>query len=110
MNKRDFIKSAAVMAGVSAITPFATVSGKNKTPSAAAQQKSKVSLKKALVFGMIQDKGSLTDKFKIARDAGFDGVELNSPTDLSLTDLLQAKRNAGIELPSVINKDHWSKP
>lgn len=110
MNKRDFIKSAAVMAGVSAITPFATVSGKNKTPSAAAQQKSKVSLKKALVFGMIQDKVSLTDKFKIARDAGFDGIELNSPTDLSLTDLLQAKQSAGIELPSVINKDHWSKP
>ena len=81
MNKRDFIKSAAVMAGVSAITPFATVSGKNKTPSAAAQQKSKVSLKKALVFGMIQDKGSLTDKFKIARDAGYDGIEVNSPTD-----------------------------
>ena len=111
MNKRDFIKSAAVMAGVSAITPLATVSGINKAPSMTAEQKpTKVTLKKALVFGMIQDEGSLTDKFKIARDAGFDGVELNSPTDFPLTDILQAKQRAGIELPSVINKDHWSKP
>ncbi len=110
MNKRDFIKSAAAMAGVSAIAPFATVSGKNKTPSAAAQQKNKVSLKKALVFGMIQSEDSLTDKFKIAREAGFDGIELNSPTEFPLTDILQAKRDAGIELPGVINKDHWSKP
>jgi L-ribulose-5-phosphate 3-epimerase len=110
MNKRDFIKSAAVIAGVSAITPFATVSGKDKAPSVATKQKTKVSLKKALVFGMIQDKVSLTDKFKIARDAGFDGIELDSPTDLPLADLLQAKQSAGIELPSVINKDHWSKP
>lgn len=111
MNKRDFIKSAAVMAGVSAITPFATVSGINKAPFRTVEQKTtKMSLKKALVFGMIKDEGSLTDKFKIARDAGFDGVELDSPTDYPLTDILRAKQSAGIELPSVINKDHWSKP
>lgn len=111
MNKRDFIKSAAVMAGVSAITPFATVSGINKVPFMTAEQKTtKMSLKKALVFGMIKDEGSLTDKFKIARDAGFDGVELDSPADFPLTDILRAKQSAGIELPSVINKDHWSKP
>lgn len=99
------------MAGVSAITPFATVSGANGTSSVSAQQDSaKVSLKKALVFGMIRDKVSLTDKFKIAREAGFDGIELNSPTDFPLSDILQAKKSAGLELPSVINKDHWSKP
>ena len=99
------------MAGVSAITPFATVSGANGTSSVSAQQDSaKVSLKKALVFGMIRDKVSLADKFKIAREAGFDGIELNSPTDFPLSDILQAKKSAGLELPSVINKDHWSKP
>ncbi len=48
MNKRDFIKSAAAMAGVSAIAPFATVSGKNKTPSAAAQQKKQSVIKKSV--------------------------------------------------------------
>ena len=99
------------MAGVSAITPFATVSGANGTSSVSAQQDpAKVSLKKALVFGMIRDKVSLADKFKIAREAGFDGIELNSPTDFPLSDILQAKKSAGLELPSVINKDHWSKP
>lgn len=62
MNKRDFIKSAAVMAGVSAITPLAAAAGVSKPPFMTAQQKpSKVTLKKGLVFGMIQDKVSLTD-------------------------------------------------
>jgi hexulose-6-phosphate isomerase len=33
--------------------------------------------KKALCFGMIQGKGSVEDKLRIAKDAGFDGVEIN---------------------------------
>lgn len=111
MNKREFIKSAAVIAGVSAITPFSIVSGKEMGPSVRQQQNhGRVTLKKALVFGMIQGDGSLIDKFRIAKEAGFDGIELNSPTDLKMADILQAQQSVGIELPSVINKDHWSKP
>ena len=43
-------------------------------------------------------------QFKIARDAGFDRCS----RPISLNDL--RKTDTGIELPSVINKDHWSKP
>lgn len=59
---------------------------------------------------MIKEDLPLADKFKVARDAGFDGIELNSPTGLDISEILDAKEKSGIELPSVINKDHWSKP
>ena len=112
MNKRDFIKTAAAIAGVSTISPLAKASNFTSSPKAEVKIEStnKVTLKKGLVFGMIQEDLPLVDKFKIAKDAGFDGVELNSPSEFNINDILEAKAKAGIELPSVINKDHWSKP
>ncbi len=70
----------------------------------------KMELKKSLVFGMIEEDLSLADKFKLVKDLGFDGVELNSPNDFDTAEILEAKEKSGIELPSLINRDHWSKP
>lgn len=114
MNKREFIKSAAVIVGTTAVEPL---SSKMISPLAASapQDRSirglkKVSLKKSLGFGMIKENLSLTDKFKLVRDLGFQGVELNSPVDFPIAEILEAKEKSGIELPSVVNKDHWSFP
>lgn len=114
MNKREFIKSAAVIAGSAAVNPLSSA----VTPSVSAsvwqsgstQGMKKVTLKKSLGFGMIDEKLSLTEKFKLVRDLGFDGVELNSPVDLPIAEILDAKEKSGIELPSVVNKDHWKLP
>jgi len=114
MNKRDFIKSAATMAGATVIPPL--IASGNTLGSIAAsvnnqdQILGKPILKKGLVFGMIKEEIPLIDKFKIARDAGFDGIELNTPSEFGIDEILNAKEKVGIELPSVINKDHWSKP
>lgn len=105
MNRKGFIKSAALMAGAAAIAPptlSASVSQAKAT--------SKVTLKKSLGFGMIKEELSLTDKFKLVKDLGFDGIEFNSPIDLDKSEILEAKAKSGIELPSVVNKDHWKKP
>lgn len=75
-----------------------------------AKATNKVTLKKSLGFGMIREELSLTDKFKLAKDLGFDGIELNSPIDLDKSEVLEAKARSGIELPSVVNKDHWKMP
>lgn len=84
-----------------------------KTASASAYQtrpEAKVTLKKGLGFGMINEDLSLTDKFKLVKDLGFDGVELNSPVEFNKSEILEAKEKSGIELPSVVNKDHWKMP
>ena len=114
MNKREFIKSAAVIAGATAVSPLSSA----VVPSASAsvlqgksrQEVREVTLKKSLGLGMINEELSLTDKFKLIRDLGFHGVELNSPVDYPIAEILDAKEKSGIELPSVVNKDHWSSP
>jgi len=104
MNRKDFIKSAVAIAGAAAVTPFASASGSQSKP------KKKVTLKKSLGLGMIKEELSLTDKFKLVKELGFDGVELNSPVDFNMSEILDAKSKSGIELPTVVNKDHWSSP
>lgn len=105
MNRKSFIQSAAMMAGFSAVaSPLAATALSTDKPAG------KVTLKKGLGYGMIREDLSMTDKFKLVKDLGFDGVELNSPVDFSIAEILEARDKSGIELPSVVNKDHWSKP
>jgi L-ribulose-5-phosphate 3-epimerase len=129
MKRKDFLKistglAAATTLPLSAIAhraqtadPFQTADPARKKatrragdPQAAEKEAKKTVLKKSLVFGMIQEDLSLADKFRLVKDLGFDGVELNSPNDFDTREVLEAKEKSGIELPSLINKDHWSKP
>lgn len=114
MNKREFIKSAAVIAGATAVTPLSSAVISSTTASVLRNKSGEeikgMALKKGLGFGMINEELSLTDKFKLVRDLGFDGVELNSPVNFPMDEILEAKEKSGIKLPSVVNKDHWSSP
>jgi len=106
MNRKEFLKSAAIITGAAAVGPYASASASVLQN----RPMRNVALKKSLGLGMIKEELSLTDKFKLAKDSGFDGVELNSPVDFSISELLKAKAASGIELPTVVNKDHWSAP
>ncbi len=64
-------------------------------------------IKKALKIGMIGGDGSLADKFKLVADLGFDGVEMDSPNELALDDVLAAKEASGLEIPGVVDSVHW---
>ncbi len=105
MNRKNFIRTASLITGASVMSaPLMTAKAAQKSPAG------KVTLKKGLGFGMIKEDLSLVDKFKLVKDLGFDGVELNSPVDFNISEVLSAKEKSGIELPSVVNKDHWQKP
>src|SRR5690606_17441272 len=106
MDRKKFIKSASLLTGGAVIAPAL---GGN-SPLMASQTSNTLKLKKGVSFYMIKEELSLVDKCKLAKDLGFDGVEFNSPVDFSLDELLAAKEKSGIEIPSVVNKDHWSKP
>lgn len=104
MKRRNFIKSAAVLSGLSVVPSFASMSmeaNKSTNPK---------KLKKGLGYGMIKEDIPLIDKFKMVKDIGFDGIEFNAPVEIPIKELLDAKDKTGIELPSLVNKDHWSKP
>jgi hexulose-6-phosphate isomerase len=106
MNRKNFLKTSTGIVAATAL-PFSSFTNTKQSENMNAKN---VILKKSLVFGMIDEDLSMADKFKLVKDLGFDGVELNSPNDFDTSEILEAKEKSGIELPSVINKDHWSKP
>lgn len=105
MNRKNFIKSATLISGASivAATPLSAALSQNK-PS------EKITLKKGLGFGMIKEDLSIADKFKLVKDLGFDGVELNSPVNINKSEILDAIEKTGVKVPGVVNKDHWQMP
>lgn len=67
-------------------------------------------IKKSLKYGMIKENLSLMDKFKLIKDLGFDGIELDSPNNLSEKEILEARDKTGLLLPGVVNSVHWTSP
>lgn len=61
---------------------------------------------KTLKIGMIKVKGSLTDKFAAAKEAGFDGVELNSP-GIDVAETLKAIEATGMPVDGTVCSTHW---
>jgi L-ribulose-5-phosphate 3-epimerase len=66
-----------------------------------------VKLKKAVKYGMISIKGNPQDKFELIKKLGFQGVEIDSPSNLKLDELVAAKEKTGIEIHGVIDSAHW---
>lgn len=66
-------------------------------------------LKKAVKFGMIAGDGSVLDKLTLLRDLGFDGVEIDSPSNLDLDEVLEAMGKTGIDVHGVVDSVHWKQ-
>ncbi len=105
-NRRTFLKYAAGASATLAVLPhtFCTV------PTKAVATPNRPLIKKSLKFGMIKEELSIMDKFKLIKDLGFDGVELDSPNDLEEKEILKARDKTGIEIPGVVNSYHWKMP
>lgn len=104
MNRREFLKSnamAAAAVGLGASEVFS--SGTNLS-------QAKPLVKKSLKWGMVKEDLSILDKFKLLKDIGFDGVELDSPNNLPMKEILNARDKTGLELPGTVNSAHWKSP
>jgi hexulose-6-phosphate isomerase len=64
-------------------------------------------LRKALGIGMIGAGDTLADKFALARDCGFEGIEMDGPSGHVLEDVLAARDASGLSIPSVVDSVHW---
>jgi len=97
MNRRTFLQ-----------TTVGTLAG---TVFAAAQEapKKKRAIRKAVNLGMVKGSPTLT-QFEMARDAGFDGLELNRPDALPIDELIKARDATGLKFAGIICSTHWGKP
>jgi L-ribulose-5-phosphate 3-epimerase len=67
-------------------------------------------LRKAVMYGMIAGGSTIEDKFRILRDSGFEGVEMDSPTSLNMADIGAAAEKTGIKVHGLVNSEHWKVP
>lgn len=68
-------------------------------------------IQKGLVIDMLPAKLSYADRFKMARDAGFEIVQANTtPDEKEAEEIKRAAEAAGIKLDSVMNMAHWKYP
>jgi hexulose-6-phosphate isomerase len=64
-------------------------------------------LYKTLKIGMVDVPGTLTDKFKVLKEVGFDGVEMDSPgMDLDAT--RKAIADSGLPVDGTVCSTHWN--
>ena len=65
-------------------------------------------LKKSLKFTMVKADGlSVLERFQLIKEAGFHGVEMDSPSDLDRDAVIEARDETGLEIPGVIDSIHW---
>ena len=64
---------------------------------------------KAVKFYMVQTKGSLLDKFKLLKELGFDGIELDSPGGPTVEEVQRCKEETGLMVPGVVDSVHWKE-
>lgn len=69
---------------------------------------SKRTIKKAIMWGTVNLKGSVMEKMKVVAQAGFDGVEPNGGMDQD--EVVKAMEVTGLKAASVCCHTHWAKP
>lgn len=105
MNRRDFMRMSAL--GTSA-TIFSPASLFTQPVSA---KTSDGRLKKAVLITMLPKQMSYLDRFKLAVDVGFEGIEAQTVTDPKEADQIkEASEKAKIRIHSVMNMAHWRHP
>src|SRR5689334_14580828 len=98
-NRRDFLRTTAVLGGTLAIaTPW---------PTAAEDKKPKRKLGKAIMWNTVDIKGSVMEKLKAIKEAGYEGVEMASHMDQA--EVLAARDATGLKIPSVCCARHWQR-
>ncbi|HEY3840454.1 MAG TPA: sugar phosphate isomerase/epimerase family protein, partial [Bryobacteraceae bacterium] len=78
---------------------------------AAAAAPTRLPIRKAVEFNMLPRALSVSDKFKLAKDSGFEAIELpTTPDPAKAEEMLKASKDAGLPIHSVMNSEHWRSP
>ena len=111
-SRREFLKcSAATVCAAGLSTGALGRTQSAATSDARLEPASPLAIKKGLVFDMLPEKLSYGDRFKLARDVGFEVVQVPTEPDAGKAEeIKKAADSAGIRIDSVMNMDHWKYP
>jgi len=106
MDRRTFLEMTAAASAASAMAGL-----KSQTVAAAAQGLAGGGLKKAVYVSMLPKELGYLDKFKLAVEVGFQGVEIGTIADAAVAaEIKEAASKAGLKIHGVMNADHWRYP
>ncbi|MEQ8791704.1 MAG: sugar phosphate isomerase/epimerase family protein [Pirellulaceae bacterium] len=102
LSRRRFLQSTAALVAAQPLMSLAAESG--------GASKADVSLKgrvyTTLKSGMVKVPGSLTDKFRAAKEAGFHGIELAAP-GIDVAEAKKAIAATGLPVDGTVGSSHW---
>jgi L-ribulose-5-phosphate 3-epimerase len=105
-NRREFLKTSAATICAASLPSAALAEITSKPAKADAP-----AIKKGLVFSMLPEKLSVADRFKLARDTGFEVIQAPTTPDAKKADEIKAAADAsGVRVDSVMNMAHWKYP
>jgi hexulose-6-phosphate isomerase len=100
MNRRNFLQLSGGLLAATTVAPAILT--------AADQPAKKRAIKKAMMYATVGYPGSVMEKFKAVKAAGFEGVEPMS--HMKQDEVLKALEETGLKAASVCCDTHWSKP
>lgn len=107
MHRREFIKHALFATGA---LSFSVLKGNDLLSASRGEVDNTPAepFRKSIMWGTVGMEGSVLDKCKAIKAAGFDGIEPNSHMDRA--EVLAAMKATGLKASSVCNAQHWAKP
>jgi L-ribulose-5-phosphate 3-epimerase len=124
-SRRDFLKKSIAATGAAlgaASTAIANPSAARRAvpiaesvaqaaSAAASKDAGPLPVKKGILVDMLPKDLSYTDRFKLARDVGFEALQVNTtPKPTDAIEIKRAAETAGMRIDSVMNIDHWKYP
>ncbi len=101
-SRREFLKLSVTMAVATALPLRLLPAADNES----AAPRAKRNLKKAIMWGTVGVKGSVLEKMRLVKEAGFEGVEPNS--HMSQDEVVEALGQTGLKAASVCCNTHWN--
>jgi L-ribulose-5-phosphate 3-epimerase len=97
LRRREFLQTAAALSAAAALpASWASAAG---------------SPKKAVLISMLPKELPFLDRFRLAVDSGFAGIEMQTVADAKAAEEIRdASAKSGLRVHSVMNSDHWKFP
>jgi hexulose-6-phosphate isomerase len=101
-SRRQFLKTAITTACATGVAEGALAAVTNAAP---------LPIKKGVWMEMLPEKLSISDRFKLARDVGFEVVQApTEPDERKAEEIKKASELSELRVDSVMNMDHWKYP
>ena len=114
-SRREFLKSSVTAACAASVVDSALARGLpvnlNATSAPSLPADSPLPIKKGVWMEMLPASPSYAERFKMARDVGFEVIQApTEPDDRRAEEIKKAADEAKIRIDSVMNMDHWKYP